>query len=145
MCFLSGSGLSFSVRLLANYTSPVLHPIPLFFSSHSFALLLFKALLSPDRFAGDKTWSLGEETDIWEQDGERDGGHVPTHSHPPGSMETLAARRWVPFTACVQHPAVQHLWIGCHSQLVWKCWQGERRDILFSSLVAECIFYNMSL
>lgn len=57
--------------------------------------------MSPDRLAGDKTWSLGEERDIWEQDGERDGGHVPTRSPSPVSVETFTARRWVPFTACV--------------------------------------------
>lgn len=57
--------------------------------------------MSPDRLAGDKTWRLGEERDIWEQDGERDGGHIPAGSPSPGSVETFIARRWVPFTACV--------------------------------------------
>ncbi|CAB1418272.1 unnamed protein product, partial [Pleuronectes platessa] len=42
---------------------------------HEFTLI--QASLSPDRLAGDKTWSFGAERDIWEQDGERDGGHEP--------------------------------------------------------------------
>lgn len=77
--------------------------------------------MSPDRLAGDKTWSFGEEWDIWEQDGERDGGHVPTWSPSLGSMETLTARRWVHSIACVQHPAVQHLWIRCHIKFMLQC------------------------
>lgn len=62
----------------------------------------------------DKTWTFGEERDIRERDGERDGGRVPTWSLSLGSVETLAARRWVPFIAGVRRSAVQHLCIRCH-------------------------------
>lgn len=91
-----------------------------------------KASLSPDRLAGDKTWSLGEERDIWEQDGKGDGGHIPTWSPSSGSVETIVTRRWVIFSACVQHPAAQHLWIkSCLGFVAGKA----------QSLAAECIFY----
>lgn len=139
--------LSFSVRLLANYTVSCLASCPLFFfpALTHFPSFFLKALLSPDRLAGDKTWSFDEERDIWEQDGERDGGHVPTWSPSAGSVETLTARRWVPFTACVQHPAVQHLWIRCQIKFMLQCWQEREAwtQVLFSSLVAECIFYEI--
>lgn len=78
-----------------------------------FLSLSLKALLNPDRLAGDKTWTLGEKRDIWEQDGERDGGRIPMWSPSSGSVETVTARRWVPFTACMQYPAVQHLLCMC--------------------------------
>lgn len=107
---------------------------PLFFS---LLTLVFppspspKASLSPDRLAGDKTQSLGEERDIWEQDGKGDGGHIPTWSPSSGSVETIVTRRWVLFSACVQHPAVQHLWIkACLGFAANKA----------QSLASECIF-----
>lgn len=121
-CVLS-EPLSLSITLYEPITqSPVLHPAPptsFFFFSLSahigFSLLLLLLLPRP-RWAligllGIKTWSLGEERDIWEQDGKGDGGHLPTWSPSSGSVETVATRRWVIFPACVQHPAVQHLWI----------------------------------
>lgn len=101
-----------SLSQLQSVLSCILSP---FFSALThFPSFFLKALLSSHRLAGDKTWSLGEERDIWEQDGERDRGHVPTWSPSPGFVETLTARRWVPFTSCMQHPAVQHLWIRCN-------------------------------
>lgn len=83
-----------TVSCLASCTPPFLF---LFFplALTHFPSFFLKALLSPDRLAGDKTWSSGDERDIWEQDGERDDGHVPTRSASAGSVETLAARRWV--------------------------------------------------
>ena len=89
--------------VLSCILSPPPPPLLLFFSALThFPSFFLKASLSPDRLAGDKTWSFGAERDIWEQDGERDGGHVPTWSPSPGSVETVTARRWVLFTACVQ-------------------------------------------
>lgn len=52
--------------------------------------------MSCDRLGGNKTWTVWEVSDILERDGERDGGHIPAWSASPGSVETLAARRWVP-------------------------------------------------
>lgn len=115
--------LSVSVCLLANYTvSCLVSCPPLFFSALThFPSFFLKALLSPDRLAGDKTWSSREERDILERDGERDGGHVPTWSPSLGSVETFTARRWVPFTAfTVLSSAVQHLQIRYHVKLCWQ-------------------------
>lgn len=114
MCFLSLSPSFLVYRSLslslANYTLSCFAS-PLFFYAHThFPSFFLKASVSPDRLAGDKTCKLGEERDILEQDGKRDGGHIPAWSPSPGSVETLAARRWVPFTACVWHPVE----IRCH-------------------------------
>lgn len=127
--------LSLCTNQLHSVLSCILLPPPFF----SLLTLVFppspspspKAQLSPDRLAGDKTWSLGEQRDIWEQDGKGDGGHIPTWSPSSGSVETIVARRWVIFSACVQHPAVQHLWIkSCLGFVADKA----------QSLAAECIF-----
>lgn len=135
--------LSFSVCLLANYTESCLASCPRFFffpALAHFPSFFLKALLTPDRLAGDKTWSLGEERDIWERDGERDGGHLPTRSPSPGSVETIAARRWVPFTACARCSAVQHLWIRCHREFMQQFWQD--RDACTQDLFS---FFTVSL
>lgn len=103
--------LSFSVFSQLHTVLFCIPPPPLFFYAHThFPSFFLKASVSPDRLAGDKTCKLGEERDILEQDGKRDGGHIPAWSPSAGSVETLAARRWVPFTACVWHPVE----IRCH-------------------------------
>lgn len=125
--------LSLCTNQLHSVLSCILLP-PLFFSLLTLVFppsLSPKALLSPDRLAGDKTWSLGEERDIWEQDGKGDGGHIPTWSPSSGSVETSVTRRWVIFSACVQHPVVQHLWIKSCLGFV-----ADRAQ----SVAAECIF-----
>lgn len=99
--------LSLSVPLIQ---CPVLHPAPhplfFFFPCTHFPSFFLKAWLSPDRLAGDKTWSFADVRDIWEQDGERDGGHVPSRSPSAGSVEAIQARRWVfQFLRIPQHPS----------------------------------------
>lgn len=134
MCFICNPFLVYH-SVLTNYTVSCLASCPPSF--FSLLTLVFppspspKALLNPDRLAGDKTWSFGEKKDIWEQDGKGDGGHIPTWSPSSGSVETIVTRRWVIFSACVQHPAVQHLWIkSCLDSVADKA----------QSLAAECIF-----
>lgn len=107
--------LSLCTNQLHSVLSCILPP-PLFFSAHSgFPSFSPKASLSPDRLAGDKTWSLGEERDIWEQDGKGDGGHVPTWSPSSGSVETIVTRRWVIFSASSCAAPVDH-----HVQVLWQ-------------------------
>lgn len=86
--------------------------------------------MSPDRLAGDKTWSLGEERDIWEQDGKGDGGHVPTWSPSSGSVEAVVTRRWVIFSAssCAA-PVDPVMFRFCGRQA--------------QSLAADCTFYRI--
>lgn len=56
--------------------------------------------------------------DIWEQDGERDGGHIPTRSPSAGSVEAIEARRWVfPFS---------NFYIYCSIQAGSTCVSGVR-------------------
>lgn len=100
MCFSCNSFLVYH-SVLTNYTVSCLASCPLFFfSAHAgFPSFSAKASLSPDRLAGDKTWSLGGERDIWEQDGKGDGGQIPTWSPSSGSVETVVTRRWVILSA----------------------------------------------
>lgn len=99
--------LSLSPSLLYSVLSCILPPTPFFPCTH-FPSFFLEAWLSPDRLAGDKTWSFGDVRDIWEQDGERDGGHIPTRSPSAGSVEAIEARRWVfPFSNFYIHCSIQ--------------------------------------
>lgn len=150
MCFIWTSFLVYhSVR--TNYTVSCLAscspPLFFFLRSHRFSLLL---LLPRPRWAligllGIKTWSLGEERDIWEQDGKGDGGHIPTWSPSSVSVEAVVTRRWVIFSACVQHPAVQHLWITLCLGLVADKPQSAGAECIFDWIFSsERFFLNLT-
>lgn len=119
MCFLSLL-ISLSPSLLYSVLSCILPPTPFFFPCTHFPSFFLKAWLSPDRLAGDKTWSFADVRDIWEQDGERDGGHAPSRSPSAGSVEAIQARRWVfQFLHIPQRPTRQHLCLRCQIRFMF--------------------------